>query len=233
MTQVSQTRYTRVAILLHWAIAALIAFNLSLGFFMEGFAQPARGLFVLLHISSGLTVLALTAVRIVWRLLNPPPPYSDDMKPIEQKVAHVAHFLLYAAMVLMPLTGWGIVSAHPAPGTPGFAADMARKMAKAPPPPPAAPGQSTPKPPKMVMKIWFLIPMPSITPLQDVGREPEGLKAQDHLHEQFVNWHAIGAWLTIALLLLHIAGALKHQFIDRHPELQRMGLGRGKEGQHG
>ena len=32
----SDRRYTRVAIALHWAIAALILFNLSVGFFMEG-----------------------------------------------------------------------------------------------------------------------------------------------------------------------------------------------------
>jgi cytochrome b561 len=45
------------------------------------------------------------------------------------------------------------------------------------------------------------------------------------MHERFVGVHAAGAWMILGLLLLHVAGALKHQWIDRHPELARMGLG--------
>ena len=46
-----------MAIILHWLIATCILFNLSVGFFMEGFAPPARGVWVGLHISSGVSVL--------------------------------------------------------------------------------------------------------------------------------------------------------------------------------
>ncbi len=60
-------RYTPVAIFLHWTIAAFILFNLSVGFFMEGFARPLKELVVPLHISSGITILALTLLRILWR----------------------------------------------------------------------------------------------------------------------------------------------------------------------
>jgi len=35
--------YTHTAIVLHWAIALLILFNIGFGFFMEGFAPPLRG----------------------------------------------------------------------------------------------------------------------------------------------------------------------------------------------
>ncbi len=37
--------------------------------------------------------------------------------------------------------------------------------------------------------------------------------------------HEIAGKVMIALILIHVAGALKHQFIDKRPALARMGLG--------
>jgi cytochrome b561 len=68
--------------------------------------------------------------------------------------------------------------------------------------------------------------MPVITPLANIGSEPSGIKPQRVLHDAIAEWHAIGGWITLLLLVLHVAGALKHQWLDRHPELQRMGIGR-------
>lgn len=44
------------------------------------------------------------------------------------------------------------------------------------------------------------------------------------LHGQLFDLHVWSAWALVGLVALHIAGALKHQFIDRHAELDRMGL---------
>jgi cytochrome b561 len=44
------------------------------------------------------------------------------------------------------------------------------------------------------------------------------------MHECFVGVHEAGAWFLLGLL--HVAGALKHQWIDKHAELARMGIGR-------
>jgi len=232
MTGAARDRYTRVAIGLHWAIAAFIVFNLFTGYFMEGWKPPLRFVALMLHASSGLTVLALTAVRIVWRLLNPPPPHPPGMKPWERHAAHLAHFLLYAAMVLMPLTGWSILSAHAPPGSRGAvvewstvsaslaamgagAAPSGARPAMPPGPPPAA-------------KIWGLVPMPLIGPIEAIGREPGGLAPQHELHEEFTAWHSVGGYLLMGLLVLHILGALKHQFLDRQFEFARMGIGRSR-----
>src|ERR1019366_7485537 len=83
-------RYTRVAIVLHWAIAAFIVFNLCIGFFMQSWPPPIRFIALMLHVSSGMSVLALTVARVVWRLLNAPPPYPVGMKPWERHTAHFA-----------------------------------------------------------------------------------------------------------------------------------------------
>ena len=176
---------------------------------------PIRWLSLMLHASSGLTVLALTVARVIWRLLNAPPPHPATMKPWERHTAHFAHFLLYAAMVLMPLTGWAILSAHPPPGSPG--------RRRGPPPPPGGPPAGPPR----SMQIWNLIPMPAITPIEAIGKEPGGVAAQHVLHEKFADWHGEGGYLLLGLLILHILGALKHQFIDRQPEFARMGIGPG------
>jgi cytochrome b561 len=52
------------------------------------------------------------------------------------------------------------------------------------------------------------------------------LPFQKVMHDNFVGLHSLGALVMIALLLLHVLGALKHQFIDREKELARMGIGR-------
>lgn len=93
-TSGSHQRYTIVAIALQWTIALLIFFNLSLGFFMEGFEPQLRGIVVPLHISSGLSVLILTAIRVAWRLTHPPPPLADGLKRWERTAAHVVHRLI-------------------------------------------------------------------------------------------------------------------------------------------
>jgi cytochrome b561 len=234
-------RYTRVAVVLHWAIAAFIIFNLLSGLFTDALPPLLRIVVLTLHVSSGLTVLALTVVRIAWRLINDPPPYPMGMKPWERHTAHVAHFLLYAAMVLMPLSGWAMLSAHAPPGSPGAAAEQASRIAR---PPGMMPGASPPAnmpalPTNMpalpaggppAMKIWNLVPLPLIGPIEAIGKEPGGLPAQHRLHETFEDWHGVGGFLLLGLLILHIAGALKHQFIDRHAEFARMGIGRRRAG---
>ena len=214
----ARERYSRVAIALHWAIAAFIVFNLCTGFFMEGWPLPLRFLALMLHASSGLTVLALTVVRVVWRLLNEPPSYPAGMKPWERHTAHFAHFLLYAAMVLMPLTGWAILSAHPPAGSRGATAVALPPGA---PPPSAAP---------RTVEVWGLVPMPAIGPIEAIGSEPGGVAPQHVVHERFAGWHRTGAWLLLGLLLLHVLGALKHQFVDGQAGLARMAVGRRRPG---
>ena len=74
--------------------------------------------------------------------------------------------------------------------------------------------------------IWFLFTLPPTQPINEIGREPEGLPTQRLLHERLDSAHAIAGWTMLVLFALHVAGALKHQIVDQHPELARMGLRR-------
>ena len=102
-------RYTIVARTLHWIIAILILFNLWLGFAHE--ALPESWKVMPMHKSVGLTVLALTLLRILWRVTHRAPPLPAAMPGWEKGAAHATHFLFYAFMIILPLSGWIMSSA--------------------------------------------------------------------------------------------------------------------------
>jgi cytochrome b561 len=103
-------RYSRVAIWLHWILAALILVNLALGFLHEDFARPVRSAMMGWHKSIGLTVIALTLVRIFWRFSHRPPRFDPVMKRWEVAAARLVHSLFYFLLLAIPLSGWLIVS---------------------------------------------------------------------------------------------------------------------------
>ena len=102
-------RYNNVARALHWMIAILILFNLFLGFAHD--ALPREWKVMPVHKSIGLTVLALTLLRILWRLTHRAPPLPAEMPVWEKGMAHATHFAFHAFMLAMPLTGWIMSSA--------------------------------------------------------------------------------------------------------------------------
>ena len=75
------------------------------------------------------------------------------------------------------------------------------------------------------MSLFGLLPWPRIGWIMQV--EPA---SKERLHDLFYGWHATLAYALYVLLGLHLVAALKHQFMDRQPELQRMGLGRMPQG---
>jgi cytochrome b561 len=105
-----RVRYSRVAIWLHWIIAALIVANLFLGFFHEEFAKPTRSVMMTSHKSIGFTVLALTLARLAWRFRHRPPPADAALKPWEVGLARLVHTLFYVLLLVIPLSGWLLTS---------------------------------------------------------------------------------------------------------------------------
>lgn len=113
MQTAASSRYASVAIALHWTIALAIIVMLWLGWNMhDADHRPVEWMFQL-HKSIGITILTLTIARIIWRLMNPPPPLPDGMKPLEKTASHATHIGLYVLMIAMPLTGWVMVSVSP------------------------------------------------------------------------------------------------------------------------
>ena len=173
-TNARAERYSAVAIVLHWAIAALLVFQVGLGFRMEGASGAAEFALFQLHKSIGITILLLVAVRLVWRLTRVPPPIHG--KRWEKGLAHATHWTLYALMLLLPVSGWVIISTS-----------------------------------RIVVPtlIFGAVPWPHL-PVPKAWHD-----GAEFLHENLV-------WVLIGLFLLHVAGALKHHFVDRDGEIARM-----------
>lgn len=111
----NSSRYTAVAIILHWLIATGVFLLIAIGLTMAHGAITAATKFQLfqLHKSVGITVLGLIVARIVWRLRHRPPALPDTMPPIERKAAASTHFVFYLLLLGLPLSGWALVSVSP------------------------------------------------------------------------------------------------------------------------
>jgi cytochrome b561 len=103
--------YTRTAVSLHWLIAGLIVCAFSLGWVMTELAiSPLRVRMFNWHKWVGMTILALAAIRTIWRLTHPAPPLLP--MPAWQRIsAHALHGLLYLLMFALPLSGWAYSNA--------------------------------------------------------------------------------------------------------------------------
>jgi cytochrome b561/polyisoprenoid-binding protein YceI len=183
-TAMPNPRYTTVAITLHWLIALAIIGMIALGWYMGDVEdRGTRFALIQLHKSIGITILLLSVSRIAWRLMNPPPA-EPPMPALQAAAAKFVHVAFYVLIIVMPLTGWIMVSA-------------------------SATGIGT--------KLFTLIPWPHIPGIADL---PVATKKE--LHEPLEFIHSKLAWVVIALLGLHVVGALKHQFMDKDGLMARM-----------
>lgn len=108
----SRTRYTTVAILIHWLIAAAIIFQVILGWRMDdGPKGPTTYALFQLHKSIGITILLLSLLRLAWKLINKSPPPPEGQPAWERTASHLVHWGFYLIMIGLPLTGWVVVSA--------------------------------------------------------------------------------------------------------------------------
>ena len=98
--------YSTPAVVLHWLLAALIVFMAGLGWWMMTVEHdPGGRAWINLHQSIGLVVAALILTRVFWRLGHRPEPLPAGVPPWQAKLSHIVQWLLYVAMILIPVTG--------------------------------------------------------------------------------------------------------------------------------
>lgn len=109
----TDARWGAVAQLLHWSIVVLMAIQVALGLTLKTL-HPGPTFFAIIntHKSIGITILALAAIRLLWRWANPVPALPGNLEPYERVLAHVTHAGLYVIIFAMPLSGWIGSSAH-------------------------------------------------------------------------------------------------------------------------
>lgn len=183
-TNLRAQRYSSVALFLHWTIAALILLNLLLGWRMGLMHGLTKFQIFQVHKSFGITVLLLSIGRLGWRLTHRPPSLPGNLHPGEAFAAHATHWIFYGFMILMPLSGWVLVSTS-ASNVPTL--------------------------------LYHVIPwpyFPGVHGLPVPRRHEAGALAG--------GTHYWLAWSAVALIVLHVGGALKHQFDRGAPVLPRM-----------
>lgn len=108
----TRARYGWIAILLHWLIAVLFIAQIALGLAMVRItSQRSAFELIQLHKSLGFLLLGLAVLRLGWRLTNVAPQLPAGTGLFERRAASAAHFALYALQLVLPITGWALVSA--------------------------------------------------------------------------------------------------------------------------
>lgn len=176
----SAARYNTMAIVLHWLLAVAIVTAFCVGLYMSDLKlSPERIRLFNWHKWAGISILALSALRLLWRLVHRPPALPSRiaaaMPPWQLKIYHATHGLFYLLFFAVPLLGWAYSNAA------GFPI------------------------------VWF-----------GVLRLPDLVSKDKALADFFHEGHELAAWALAILVALHVAAALKHQWIDRDGLLSRM-----------
>ncbi len=161
--------YNTVAKILHWLMAVMILSLLCVGFYMQDLPRDdaLRPTLYMMHKASGMTVLFLVVLRLLWRLTHKPPSlnrYSGLVK----KAASISHVSLYILMFAIPLSGFLMSTAG------GHA-----------------------------VNFFGLFEFPLL------------FEKNKDLGKIFSAAHEIFAYTIIGILLLHVAGAIKHKLEDK------------------
>ena len=173
-------RYSTVAIVLHWLLALVILAMFVVGIYMTDLPfSPLRLKLYNWHKWAGVTFLALTLLRMLWRITHRPPALpvavTRTMPGWQNRAYHATHHLMYALFFAVPLLGWAYSSAA------GFP-----------------------------IVLFGQIPLPDLLP------------ANKELADLVKPLHELSALALMTLAGLHIAAALKHQWVDRDGLLTRM-----------
>ncbi|TWI00365.1 cytochrome b561 [Luteimonas cucumeris] len=100
-------RWGSVSQTFHWLIVVLILAIAIIGLTMDSLPRTPKYFWVYtLHKSLGLTVLALAVLRLAWRLFAGAPQAVPGTPRWQARIAGVTHWLLYALIFAMPLSGW-------------------------------------------------------------------------------------------------------------------------------
>lgn len=174
------TRYTWPAVMLHWVLGLALLGMFGMGLYMVDLPiSPLRLKLFNWHKWAGFTVLAMSVLRLIWRLTHRPPalpePVAAAMPAWQHWAHHGTHHALYALFFIVPLVGWAYSSAA------GFP-----------------------------IVLFGVLPLPDFVPVDKA------------LAELIKPWHEISAFTMMGLVLLHVAAALKHQFVNQDQLLHRI-----------
>jgi cytochrome b561 len=105
-------RYTDVAIALHWLLAISLLGAFCVGLYMADLKlSPTRIRLFNWHKWAGISILVLSAFRLIWRLAHRPPADPAYLPLWQKRLAGSVHLFMYLLFFLVPIAGWAYSSA--------------------------------------------------------------------------------------------------------------------------
>ena len=107
----TEHHYGLISISLHWLVALTVIGLFALGLWMVelGYYDPWYRRAPDLHKSIGILLFLTMLLRLVWRTSNPQP--LSEGTPLEKKLAHKVHGLLYILLFSLMISGYLISTA--------------------------------------------------------------------------------------------------------------------------
>lgn len=170
------TRYSAVAMALHWIIAIAVIVDWRLADAAEHAPRGQHFAVLQPHFALGMAILVLTVIRLLWRLRHRPPLLAKHLAPWEAILAKLVHYVFYALLLGLPLMAW-----------------IGTSMMRQP------------------IDFFGLFTIPNLPTPATRGPGHE----LTELHGTLGN-------IMLWLIVLHVLGALKHQFWDKDGDLYRM-----------
>ena len=202
----TDTHWGWLARVFHWVVAVLMIYGALLAIYIvnqeEGVEENIQRYltWIKVHKSVGLTVLLLAFFRLWWLWNNPRPETAAEASDRARKLTRLVHGTFYGLMFLLPISGF-------------FSSNSV--------------GATT--------RFWYLFTVPNIFPeKRDVVEFFDwlGITMPAFIPEE-LSWalvlhriHLVLGYLTVALIVLHVAAALWHHFRLRDDVLRRMLTGR-------
>ncbi len=105
----ARARYTSVAIILHWVIFIMLFMVVKVGWDMGELKDAEKLAAVQLHKNLGMSIFLLSVLRLVWRMMNPPPPLPSTMSERDKKISDFVHKTFYFLIIFIPILGFLII----------------------------------------------------------------------------------------------------------------------------
>lgn len=110
-----------VARTFHWVLGIAIIGMIAYGWWMNHFpARADRFFYRSIHADIGYLVLLFTALRLIWKALNPTPVLPAGTRAWEKGLAHLNQWSLYVLTIVVAMLGWAHSGARKPPGYADF-----------------------------------------------------------------------------------------------------------------
>jgi len=100
------TEYGFISKIFHWLSAAVLVFQIPLGFYLVDMDFSEKRLTIeSIHVTLGLAIFYLTIFRLIYKTFNPTPALQNSIFPGQKIIAKLNHIFLYVAILTITISG--------------------------------------------------------------------------------------------------------------------------------